>query len=269
MSDLTYSERRSLESIFEMGSGYVLDFSNRTLDELVTDAVGTSIYEQKYGVNGTSKANRLRTFWKIEPNHVSGKLLAALLEHVVQIGLAQKDPALFERCKKIANRLLASMPVAEADALVPNTDDKDFATLAQQIKDTIQRNEPETGLDRLHTFVVKYLRALCEKRGITIDKDKPLHSLMGEYVKALQKSGELESEMSALILKMSISVLEAFNRVRNNQSFAHDNPILNYEESLLIFNHVAGAIRFLNAIEKASSRTAVISEANLPEDIPF
>lgn len=30
---------------------------------------------------------------------------------------------------------------------------------------------------------------------------------------------------------------------------AHDNPILNYEESLLIFNHVAASIRFIKALE--------------------
>ena len=40
--------------------------------------------------------------------------------------------------------------------------------------------------------------------------------------------------MTELNLKSSISVLEAFNDVRNNKSLAHDNPILNYaEESLL------------------------------------
>lgn len=44
--------------------------------------------------------------------------------------------------------------------------------------------------------------------------------------------------MTECILKSSISTLEAFNRVRNEQSFAHDNSILNYDESLLIFNHV-------------------------------
>src|ERR1051325_8418637 len=62
-----------------------------------------------------------------------------------------------------------------------------------------------------------------------------LHSLFGEYVKRLKEHGHLESEMTARILKSSISTLEAFNDVRNNQSLAHDNPILNYDEALLIF----------------------------------
>lgn len=77
------------------------------------------------------------------------------------------------------------------------------------------------------------MRTLCEARGITIAREKPLHSLFGEYVKRLREDGQLESEMTARIPGSAISVLEAFNGVRNNRSLAHDNPILNYDESLL------------------------------------
>lgn len=55
--------------------------------------------------------------------------------------------------------------------------------------------------------------------------------------------------MTERILKSSISMLEAFNDVRNNKSLADDNPILNYEESLLIFNHVAASIRLIKSLE--------------------
>jgi hypothetical protein len=55
-------------------------------------------------------------------------------------------------------------------------------------------------------------------------------------VKCLKAEGRIDSEMTERILKSSISLLEAFNHVRNHQSFAHDNPVLNYEESRLIFN---------------------------------
>jgi hypothetical protein len=44
--------------------------------------------------------------------------------------------------------------------------------------------------------------------------------------------------------------LESFNKVRNEQSFAHDNPILNYNESILILNNIASSIRFIQSIEK-------------------
>ena len=58
--------------------------------------------------------------------------------------------------------------------------------------DSIEKNEPEAGLDRLHTFVMKLIRTLAEKRGVAIDRDKPLHSVFGEYVKA--RSGPVQVE---------------------------------------------------------------------------
>ncbi len=65
--------------------------------------------------------------------------------------------------------------------------------------------------------------------------------------------------------------LEAFNRVRNDQSFAHDNQVLNYDESLLIFNHVASAIRFIEAVERRISHTEKHSASiiELEDDVPF
>ena len=104
-------------------------------------------------------------------------------------------------------------------------------------------------MDRLHTFIVKYTRSLCDKHGISYDRNKPLHSLFGEYVKYLRQNNLIESQMTERILKSSISILESFNDVRNNKSLAHDNPILNYHESTLIFNNVSSLIKFIEAIE--------------------
>lgn len=103
---------------------------------------------------------------------------------------------------------------------------------------------------------------------ISYDKETPLHSLFGGYVKKIVQEELIESEMTERIHKSSISVLEAFNGVRNNQSFAHDNQILNYHESILIFNNVSNVIRFLETIEKPKTedKKETIEEWN---DLPF
>ena len=247
MSDLTLTEKRKLEMLFEMGGGYVLSFTNRTFGEFVLDSSDKDIYDAKYVYASGSKANRLRAFWNVEPNYVVGKLLGDLLEYCRDSGHGSGQ--LHEQCDRIVQRLKQGAAVLEADALSPNSGERDFDVLAKSVRDAINRNEPESGLDRLHTFVVKYIRILCEKRGISFDRDKPLHALFGEYVKRLKQQGLIESEMTERILKSSISTMEAFNRVRNEQSFAHDNPVLNYNESLLIFNHITAAIRFIGALE--------------------
>jgi hypothetical protein len=247
MSDLTLIEKRTLEMLFEMGGGYVLSFTNRTFGEFVLDSTGKDINDAKYDYASGSKANRLRAFWNVEPNHVVGDLLGNLLKYCRDSGHGKGQ--LHEQCERIVQRLKQGAPVLEANALFPNSGGRNFDVLAKSVRQAIDRNEPESGLDRLHTFVVKYIRILCEKRGISVDRDKPLHALFGEYVKQLKQQGLIESEMTERILKSSISTMEAFNRVRNEQSFAHDNPVLNYNESLLIFNHVTAAIRFIGALE--------------------
>lgn len=251
-----------------MNGGYVLDFSNRTFQEFIHETTGRNIYDEKYLTASGSKANRLRAFWSEEPNYLVGKVVAGMVEYARSITVGSEGSQEFEEGRRIAERLMQGGAVPEIEAIAPDLGGRDFEMLAKSVRECIDRNEPETGLDRLHTFVVKYTRSLCEKRGIKTDREKPLHSLFGEYVKTLRRDGVIESEMTERILKSSISTLEAFNEVRNERTLAHDNPILNYEESLLIFNHVTSSIRFLRALE---GRTGPAEEEPTfsDEDIPF
>jgi hypothetical protein len=255
MAELKFQERKYIEKLFEMGGGYVLDFSNRSFREFIHDATKIDIDEEKYYENGDSKANRLRTFLRIESDYKVGELIQNLSDYwlsQVQMGernYDQTDENLHQECLKLAERLKSNGIVDNLDALEPNSDDADFAKLSDAIKECIENNKPETGLDRLHTFVMKYIRELCAKHEIEIKKDMPLHSLFGMYIKFIVSKELIESEMSIRILKSSISVMESFNTVRNEQSFAHDNPILNYSESVLIFNAVTNTIKFIETIE--------------------
>lgn len=264
MSDLSAIEKRKLEHCLGMGGGYVLDFSNRTFAEFFLDCVGIDIYDEKYDYHSGSKANRMRAFWDQESNFIVGKVLAHLFAGWEEFRALRSPEEPPEECLRIVARLQQSAPVPDIDAVSPNIEDQHFEALARSVRDSISRNEPETGLDRLHTFLVKYFRVLCSKRGITTGREKPLHSLVGEYVKALKREGLIESEITERILKSTISIMEAFNRVRNEQSFAHDNEVLNYEESLLIFGHVTNSIRFIETLETRGQRGAPEATADVP-----
>lgn len=78
----------------------------------------------------------------------------------------------------------------------------------------------------------------------------PLHSLFGAYKNALMRLHMIEAGMTEEILKSSIIILEKYNHVRNTQSFAHANNLLNYEESLLIFKITSSTIEFIESIEE-------------------
>ena len=273
MSDLTNAEKRKLERALGMGGGYVLNFSNRTFEEFILESVGIEIYDSKYDYASGSKANRMRALWEKEPNHVVGKVLGDILDEWEEwtpstfnsaTGNYEK-PRFPDDCVKIVDRLKLDSPVPEIEALRPNADDRDFEALARSVKEYIKRNEPETGLDRLHTFMVKYVRNLCKQYGITTDRDKPLHSAFGEYLKKLREAGLIETEMAERILTSNISVLDAFNRVRNDHSQAHDNSVVGYAEALLIFNNIVSLVRYLDALEEKNKEP----EDDPDFDIPF
>ena len=271
MSDLTGSDRRKLEKLLGMSGGYVLNFSDSTFGEFF-DEHRVEIDAERYKASGTSKANRMRSFWELDGNFVVGRAIGGLIEYATEEQcFGDSNPLLIDDCRKMAQRLLNDQPVAEMDALVAIADERDFEVVAEHVREAIEKNQPEGGLDRLHTFVHKFIRVTCEPHGVMVDRDKPLHSIFGEYVKALRNAGHLETTMTERILKSSISVLETFNDVRNNKSLAHDNPILNYEESLLIFNHVAASIRFIRSLEtKIKTKVSAANRSAWDDDnVPF
>lgn len=273
MAKFTSIETMKLEKFLGMGGGYVLDFSNRTFQQFIFEHSHRDIYDDRYSSGGNSKANRLRTFWHIESGPVVAKLMTDLLEYwkarklTMGEDLNKLDEALYEDCLKIAARVRNDSIVDDVDAFQPNVEDKNFQVLAQIIRESIEKNEPEKALDRLHTFVVKFLRKLCDRHGISYTGDTPLHTLFGSYIKCLKNQNLIESEMTERILKSSISVLEAFNDVRNKQSLAHDNIILNYPESVLIFNDIANVVRFIDSIEQKQISEEAINSSM--DEIPF
>lgn len=105
MSTLKAIEKTQLESIFRMGSGYVLNFSNQSFADFFSD-FSINIYSEKYTKRGESKANLLRTFWTEEPDKLVGKIIEALLEFVILYNYSTENDSDFIKAKTIACRLL-------------------------------------------------------------------------------------------------------------------------------------------------------------------
>ena len=264
MSSLTQIEKRIFERLFDMGGGYVLNFSNRTFQEFFLDSVGIDIYTSKYDYASGSKANRLRRFWSAEPDHVVRKALRGLLE-LMELEF-EPDSDLLAHASRVLARLEGSASVDDLDSLTANANDEDFETLARTVHDSIHAGEPHAGLDRLHTFVARYLAVVAAREGVEVSRDKPIHSILGELIKRLRARGAIETEMAERILRSTISTFESFNTVRNDRSFAHPNPLLSFDEALLIFRHVASAVRFLKTVSEERA-DPVAPDAD--DDLPF
>lgn len=70
-----------LDKVFEMGGGYVLNFSDRTFAEFFADELNVDICDSVYARNGGSKGKRLRCFLQTADKQIVAKALRALWEY--------------------------------------------------------------------------------------------------------------------------------------------------------------------------------------------
>ncbi len=217
MSDLTGIEKLKLEDLLRMENGYILDFSNRSLTEFVLRSTHIDISDEKYNYDSGSKANRLRAFWNKESNYAVATLIFDMLLYWREqkkrgySDITPEEEGLYGACLKISERLKQNTPVEHLNAIQANNDDKDFYLLAKLIREEIEKNQPEAALDRLHTFAVKYIRELCRKRNLEFDREEPLHSIFGKYVKYLVAQNLIQTQMTERILKSYIQLLDNFS----------------------------------------------------------
>lgn len=117
-----------------------------------------------------------------------------------------RDSNYYSLYTKIFNPLIDGANIVEhIDAIQATNEDKDFHSLAKLIRESIEKNEPEAALDRLHTYTTKFLKELCDLHKIKYTKDETVNALLGKYIKAIREKGFLESTMAEKIVQFSFS----------------------------------------------------------------
>lgn len=81
MPNIKASEMRAIDRVLGMESGYVLDFSDRTIAEFFLDELNIDFNDPRFAVNGTSKAKRLRTFLQTVDKLTAARTLRELLKY--------------------------------------------------------------------------------------------------------------------------------------------------------------------------------------------
>ena len=156
-------------------------------------------------------------------------------------------------------------PLPRTDAIDRFVRDQTLDELVTSIERDIGANRPAAALDRLHTYCMKKFGHLLDVRRIPWDRAEPLHSRVGKYVKVLSQSRGLR-DVTIQIIKNAIGVFDKFNHVRNNQSLAHDDELLDPAEARFIYDSITAILRFIKSIEAISSTSA---PASFEDEIPF
>lgn len=256
MSDIQRATKSKLETLFGMDSGYVLDLNNTKFEDFIFDETRINIFDDTYNFRSGSKANRLRAFWKIESNQVVALLSLSLLEFWEQeFRLSKPTEEEFYRLKEAAEEELENLkntPNKSFDITVLNVSnlEESYLMLKQDIEKVLNEDKPQLALDRVHTYMTRYFRVLCEKHGIDFTGKENINNMYAKYIRFHDQSNSFESIMTPKILKLPTQVLEKFNHVRNNESFAHSNEIIGYRESKLIIDFVFLVLSYIIDLEK-------------------
>lgn len=114
MNQLTVADRTLLEAALQLRDGYVLDFSNTSFAQFF-DALGIDIFDEPYAEYGTSKANRLRAFWKLATGEQISASLGAFADYVQAKKVAEAYDVVTDeqavKIREIASRLAAASAV--------------------------------------------------------------------------------------------------------------------------------------------------------------
>lgn len=255
MTRLTNSELKIFENLLING-GYVLDFNNSDFRQFVLDVTGIDVYDKEYSqhveeiMGGSSKGKILKYFLHNESETSIMRLLKELIDYL-EVLIVTPD--------ELGNYFEVNpMQLNSAKSILEKYDNTDYLikfgsteekidNLIEDINQSIIKGKPEFTLDRLHTLMHNYVKELCDKHNIEYDNHESLNQIFRRYTKFINR--KLESDLSKTILVQTGSIFDKFNNVRNNQSYAHDNDILNRAESLLIYRNVVNIYEFIKTIE--------------------
>lgn len=129
-SGVSTLDLRVIERVLEMGGGYVLDFTDRTFSAFFSEH-GVQIDDPRLSVEGTSKAKRLRYFLSITQPPLTGRVIAALLQHRLawKPDVAQDD---LDAYRTIIVRFGGELP-QDTRAATANTEDTTEAVLLLRV----------------------------------------------------------------------------------------------------------------------------------------
>ena len=197
MSNLKAREKARLEKLFNMSGGYVLDFSDATIATFFHDVVGIDIHDEKYCGNGTSKAKKLREFWRLENDYTVGKITKAMIEEYEEKLFASpsfssysssetENKQLVNSCKAIATRLLSNQ--VNLDPLKSTASSFNSEHLTEQIRrmENSINDDPALAIGTAKELVETCCKTILSERGKPVTGTPDIPKLTKATLKELK-----------------------------------------------------------------------------------
>ena len=169
MAKLTPSENAKLEEFLQMDSGYVLNFSDSTFGTFF-GGLDIDIHDSKYRDIGSSKAKKLRSFFKQESDISVGKVLKELIEHRKSYHREGIDETLLQICTSIAGRLSGNG--ANLEPLKSISKKLNLEYMEQQLKriDSSIHTDPELAIGQAKELLETCCKTILNERKVEFNE---------------------------------------------------------------------------------------------------
>lgn len=214
MAKLTCIEEEYFENLFEMGGGYVLDFSTQNFYRFIESAVDIDV-SQRY--QGLSKAKALRAFIKDFDDRIVGKLLLELLQYVQHRGkITDNNRNEFNKAVEVGNKLIGKTIKQVKQPCVGKSKEVDIQSVDYKkfLAELATLNQCNESPQSRGFAFEKYLKSLFEAEGLN---PRGSFKIVGEQ---LDGSFELHNEVYLLEAKWTSKPIDKGNLVIFNEKVA-------------------------------------------------
>jgi len=228
--------------------GYLGTFSYRTHAEFYPEYCDLDIDPDK--LEGTTR-ERFIQILKTQNPQDQAKILKGILEKYPLDSFKEKDK---EKKKKHYDHIIKLIKGLEG---VPQIEKPDLSITTEVVqraiddaRTLIEKNGATSAVDRVHTVLHGYLKAICEKENISLQKENPnLNELFKEIKNhpKLRITCERKDDIKKIINAMA-NIIDALNSIRNRASIAHPNKeLLDEDEAILVINSTQTLLHYINS----------------------
>jgi Abortive infection C-terminus len=228
-----------------VSGGYLGDFSYRTHNEFYVEYC--DLYYDTYSMPGTTRARFEQVLIDATPGDQAKIVRGVLAKYPIDPAASPgRTKALHDEFVALAGRLEGACPVGSVNPAITS------AVVERAIGDAERLLETEgatSAVDRLHTVLHGYLRAVCDDAGIPYGRTMLMSGLFGlirNQHPAFADLGPRRDEILQVLRSMS-GIMDAMNPIRNEASVAHPNRyLLDPPEAALVINAARTILHYLD-----------------------
>lgn len=227
-----------------VSGGYLGDFSYRSHREFYPEYCDLDIEPQKY--TGTTRERFILVLEHASPDVQARIIRGTLAKYPPDPDQWEtRTQALHDDLLGVAQRLEGSAVNAQVTAITSSTVERAI----RDAETLIRESGATSGVDRIHTLLHGYLKAVCHDHGIAHDGDASMTVLfkrLREQHSAFADSGPRAQDVTQ-VLRGLAQVMDALNPIRNNASMAHPNEsLLDGAEAMLVINAARTVLHYID-----------------------